>query len=100
MPIEEKLTDQVYKGHWGEVILHSNKSGILKEIFVDSEFKEKYIKELDLWVKPGDEIHEFSGANETIGTVVLQCESLGELTECLNTIYDHIRVEVEEEKSL
>ena len=63
-------------------------------------YKEKYIKELDLWVKPGDEIHEFSGANETIGTVVLQCESLGELTECLNTIYDHIRVEVEEEKSL
>ena len=51
-------------------------------------------------MKPGDEIHEFSGANETIGTVVLQCESLGELTECLNTIYDHIRVEVEEEKSL
>lgn len=100
MPIEEKLTDPVYKGHWGEVILHSNKSGILKEIFVDSEFKKKYIKELDLWVKPGDEIHEFSGANETIGTVVLQCESLGELTECLNTIYDHIRVEVEEEKSL
>lgn len=97
IPIDEKFTDPIYNGHWGEAILHCNSTGILRKIVVDEDFKNKYIEELDFWVEPGDEVHEFTGANETIGTVVLHCESLELLTECLSHIYEHIKFEIDRE---
>lgn len=52
----------------------------------------KNIKEIDLWVKPGDEIHSFTGANEAIGTLVIQCESQDELYEALDSVRNLVQV--------
>lgn len=92
MPIEEELTDPVYSGHWGEVILHSNEDGIFERLDINEEFRKKNIKEIDLWVKPGDEIHSFTGANEAIGTLVIQCESQDELYEALDSVWNLVQV--------
>lgn len=94
MSIEEKFVDPVYSGHWGEVILHSNQDGIFDRLDINEEFCKKNIKEIDLWVKPGDEIHSFTGANEAIGTLVIQCESQKELYEALDSVQDLVQVVV------
>jgi len=71
-----------YNGHWAEYILHSNKNGIFQRIEIDNDFK-PHIVELDLWIKPGDTVNEFSAANTTIGTVVLKFESEEQLSELM-----------------
>ncbi|MDO0824290.1 ATP-grasp domain-containing protein [Desulfosporosinus nitroreducens] len=95
MPIEDTITDPVYHGHWGEIILHSNRDGIFKELEIEESFKDKCVAEIDLWVKPGDEVHRFTGANETTGTLVLHCESEEELTQALTSVNDLVTVKLE-----
>lgn len=60
-----------YNGSWAEIILYSYETGRFKEITIDPILK-KSIKEIDLWVKEGDQINAFTGANEAIGTLVLK----------------------------
>lgn len=93
MPIRDHLADPIYNGYWGEVILHSNQDGIYSGIKIDEKVK-KYIQELDIWIEPGDHVHYFSGANETIGTVVLRCETLKELNNVLESIQELIQIQV------
>lgn len=63
-----------YNGHWAEVILHSDADGIFESISIAPEY-EKYLHEIDLWVTPGEIVHSFRGANDAIGTLVLQFPS-------------------------
>jgi biotin carboxylase len=69
-----------YKGNWAEVILHGDKSGIFSGINISNEV-EPYVVERDLWVKPGDEINLFNGANDAIGTLVLDFNSQEQLVD-------------------
>ena len=64
--------------NWCEVILHSTKSGIFDKIIISNEIKNNII-EKDIWVKKGSEIKEFTGANETIGTIILKFEKEEEM---------------------
>lgn len=68
-----------YNGHWAEVILHADKDGHFFSLDVDSVFKEKHVKQIDLWVKKGDKVSAFRGANDAIGTLVLQFDIEEEL---------------------
>lgn len=68
-----------YNGHWAEVILHADKDGHFISLDMDSEFKAKHVKQIDLWVKKGDEVSAFRGANDAIGTLVLQFDTEEEL---------------------
>lgn len=68
-----------YNGHWAEVILHADKDGHFFSLDMDSVFKEKHVKQIDLWVKKGDKVSAFRGANDAIGTLVLQFETEEEL---------------------
>lgn len=77
--ISSVLKDPVYDGAWAELILHSKEDGKFDELAVDSEFEHKHIVQKDLWVKKGDLIHKFTGANFAIGTLVLRFDSQKEL---------------------
>jgi biotin carboxylase len=66
----EDVEQQPYNGHWAEVILHSYQDGIFHKLEISNEVK-PYVRDLDLWVKSGDEIHAFSSARYAIGTVIL-----------------------------
>lgn len=68
-----------YNGHWAEVILHADKDGHFFSLDMDSMFKEKHVKQIDLWVKKGDKVSAFRGANDAIGTLVLQFDTEEEL---------------------
>lgn len=76
------IEQRPYKGHWAELILHSEKEGIFRGMSFGDEVK-KYVVETDLWVNRGDTIHGFTGANNTIGTLVMKFDSEKELDHVL-----------------
>lgn len=91
LPIEGINSDPVYSGCWAIIILHSDKDGIFISLDIDKSVK-NFVVEEDLWVKSGDYVHQFSGANEAIGTLVLKCENHQQIEDCLERVSDLFRV--------
>lgn len=92
MPITG-LEQKDYDGSWAEYVLHSIEEGLFEEVWIASEFKDKVV-ELDVWIKPGDEVHPFTAANFAIGTVVLRFDSKEEMEEAMLHMSDYIKVVV------
>jgi len=64
------IVQEPYNGHWAEIILHTDKSGIFDHLEISKELPAEVVEE-DLWVKNGDKVESFEGANNAIGTLVL-----------------------------
>lgn len=77
-PIEQKP----YNGHWAEIILHADQGGIFDHLEIDKNLPAEVVEE-DLWVKPGDHVDSFDGANNAIGTLVLKFQSAEELEKAI-----------------
>ena len=88
------MTDPVYDGHWAEVIVHSNKGGKYAGLQMPPDFKAAHVVREDMWVKPGDKVEEFTGANKTIGTLVLRFDTHAEAERALDTVEEWLKVEV------
>lgn len=88
----DELTDPVYSGCLAEYILHSEKDGTFVELAIDPEFERSFVVEQDLWVKAGDTVRAFSGANETIGTLVLRFSNFEELEAAMRDMKKYVRV--------
>ncbi len=69
LPVDE-MCDPIYRGHWAEVILHSDCDGVFSALWIDPAVQ-PFVVETDLWAVPGDKVERFSGANKAIGTLVL-----------------------------
>lgn len=93
MPVDDMEMPKYY-GHLAEVILHADNDGNFKKIDISEEYKNLVI-EVDLWVKPGDEVHGFSGANNAIGTLVLRFPTKEKLDEAMAEIPSWCKVVVE-----
>ena len=70
----EGIEQKPYDGHWAEIILHADNAGIFSGLEIASTIPATVI-EKDLWVKDGDKVNAFHGANDAIGTLVLNCNS-------------------------
>ena len=90
------MSDPVYDGFWAEVIVHSNKSGAYAGLEIPSEFKAAHVVQEDMWVKPGDAVEEFTGANKAIGTLVLRFGAHADAEHALNTVDDWLKVRIAE----
>lgn len=88
------LSQPSYKGNWAEVIVYSNENGKFKELQIDPELDD-FIVEVDLWVKKGDKINAFTGANEAIGTIVLKFDNAEKLDNVLSKYAQHFKVNIE-----
>ncbi len=66
----EPMDGPHYSGHWSYLALHSYESGRFLGLDLDEAARASLVDE-DLWVAPGDAVEAFSGANKTIGTLVL-----------------------------
>lgn len=73
-PIEQKP----YNGHWAEIILHADQEGTFDHVEISKELSAEVVEE-DLWVKQGDHVDSFEGANNAIGTLVLKFQTAEEL---------------------
>ena len=89
----DEMADPVYKGHWAEIILHSDSDGKFKALWIAPEL-ESSVAQIDLWVKPGDAVERFSGANKAIGTLVMNFADRATTERCMAE-HDWYKVVVE-----
>lgn len=80
-----ELSTPNYHDYLAEIILHSDKKGIFNSIKI-SECQKDNIVETDLWVKKGDLVESFDGANHAIGTIVVKFNTSEELDSAMNNI--------------
>jgi len=82
MPMDH-ITSPEYDGVWCNYILHSAKAGILESVDIDEEFQKIHIRSVGFTKQPGDEIEEFTGANQSLGTLFLRFDTRKELDDAL-----------------
>lgn len=90
----DMMNDPIYIGTWAEYIIHSEREGVFDSLYIDPLFENKYVIEKDLWIKSGDVVHAFTGANETIGTLILRFPNQEELHANLNNIKELVKVNI------
>lgn len=78
----EVIDQKPYNGHWAEVILHADTDGEFVSLQINPSLPAEIV-EKDLWVKQGDKVHGFEGANNAIGTLVLKFENAEELEKAI-----------------
>lgn len=88
------IEQKPYDGCWAEVILHSDKPGIFKELWIADEIKDN-VFERDLWIEKGTKVGGFSAANEAVGTLVLKFENEERLQKVMADTSKYVKVLVE-----
>lgn len=81
-------------GFWGEVILHSKVSGLFRGIRISEEIS-SFVFEKDIWVEEGTEVEAFSGANTSLGTLIIKCDTREQVEDITENVEKYIRVLVE-----
>ena len=76
------IKQKTYHGHWAEIILHSDQGGFFERLEL-SPLIDKYIVEKDIWINHGDSISPFSGANCSLGSLVIKFPSIKHLQQSL-----------------
>lgn len=94
----EGVEQKPYDGHWAEVILHAPKAGRFVGLEISSSLKAQVI-ERDLWVKEGDRVEAFHGANDAIGTLVLRFDNKEEMEYAILHQEEWLTIKVNELKS-
>lgn len=74
-----KIKNLPLNGLWAEIILHTEKKGIFQGLNIEEDFKKHHLVEIDLWVKTGDNVSSFEGANNAIGTLVFKDQTEEEI---------------------
>ncbi|MDR3243112.1 MAG: ATP-grasp domain-containing protein, partial [Elusimicrobiota bacterium] len=69
------------KGFWSCYMLHSQTAGILKNIWIDEDFKQDNLIEFEMQYKAGDKVEAFTGSNGTLGTMILKFKNEKEMIE-------------------
>ena len=90
-PILEPIVQQPYNGHWAEIILHADKSGLFEQLEISKDLPAEIVEE-DLWVERGDKVDSFEGANNAIGTLVLKFETAEELEKAITNQRSWLKV--------
>ena len=93
-PILVPVDQKPYNGHWAEIILHADKEGLFDHLEISKDLPAEIVEE-DLWVKQGDKVESFEGANNAIGTLVLKFQTAEALEKALSHQTDWLRVVVE-----
>ena len=92
-PILEPIEQKPYNGHWAEIILHADKDGLFDHLEISKDFPVEVVEE-DLWVKQGDKVESFEGANNAIGTLVLKFRTAEELEKAITNQHAWLNVVV------
>ncbi len=90
----EGIEQKPYNGHWAEIILHADMTGKFYEIVIGKQEYKDYVVETDLWVRRGDHVDSFDGANNAIGTLVMKFPTAEELEYAITHQHEWIKVGV------
>lgn len=89
------LTMTEPQGYWVLWSIVSQKSGVLKTIEIDEEIIQ-FIVAYDLEVELGESISALTGANDTIGSILLEFSSMDEMLEKMEKMNDWVKIIVED----
>ena len=81
-----------YNGYYAINVLHGEKDGTFKDLFIDAEFEKAHVIERDLWVKSGDVVSGFTGANQSLGTIFLRFETREQLDQFVSAPNRYISI--------
>lgn len=87
------IEQKPYNGHWAEIILHADQSGTFDYLEISKDLPAEVVEE-NLWVKQGDTVKSFEGANDAIGTLVLKFQSAEELEKAITNQREWLKVVV------
>ena len=87
------IEQKPYNGHWAEVILHADKDGVFERVEIGMGLPADVVEE-DIWVKKGDKVGSFEGANNAIGTLVLKFNAAEELEKAITNQREWLNVVV------
>lgn len=90
IPIEG-VEQKPYDGYWAEIILHSEKAGVFDSLWISEEISDKVV-ERDLWIESGAKVGGFSGANEAIGTIIVNFDTEAQLERVMSNITEYVKV--------
>ncbi len=78
------------------LILHSARSGVLNNLTISNEI-ERRVVERHIYLKPGDRVESFLGANAAIGVLLMKYESREKMNEIVDNFSDLYNVELKED---
>lgn len=87
----EPISQKPYNGHWAEIILHADQDGVFDHLEISKDLPAEVVEE-DSWVKKGDKVESFEGANNAIGTLVLKFQSAEELEKAITNQRNWLQV--------
>ncbi len=87
------------QGFWSYYAVHSLRDGVLKEIRI-AEDARRQIVDNHIIRQPGDEIHAFTGANTTLGCLVMRFDSLEQMLHRMDHSEEWIEVVLEPADSM
>ena len=82
-PIPTDLT-MAGKGFWAYYAVHSLKDGVLDHIAIDEQVLKNNIVENHILRQPGDQIRAFTGANTTLGILVMKFDSMEQMLDMMD----------------
>ena len=88
------IEQKPYNGHWAEIILHAPKAGRFGGLAINPTQKAD-IEEIDLWVREGNHVAAFHGANDAIGTLVLHFDNKEDMEYAITHQSEWLKVIVE-----
>lgn len=90
---EEKISQRIFNKWWCEIILHSQQDGLFEKVSIVDSIK-RFLIEKDIWVDTGNAVSAFTGANQTIGTLIFEFDEKSQMIEVVNNIDKFIKVHV------
>lgn len=79
-------------GYWAYFAVHSLKDGVLDRVAIDESVVKNNIVENHILKKPGDEINAFTGANTTLGILLMKFDSMEQMLHMMDHSEEWIRV--------
>ncbi len=79
------------QGYYASYIVHALHEGTCKGLWMTDRFKSHVVQE-NLWVRPGDQVRQFKGSNDTLGTAILRFESQAEMLAMMDNMENDLSV--------
>ena len=89
----EGVSIQAYDSYYAYYAIHSYADGILKQIHI-SDYARKHIVEEHIINKSGDVIKAFTGANTTLGILLMRFDNMEQMLHMMDHSEEWIKVEV------
>lgn len=86
------------EGYWAYYAVHSLGNGILDHIHIDPSVVENNIVENHILKQPGDAIFAFTGANTTLGILLMKFESMQQMLHMMDHSQEWIQVVLKQEE--